>query len=134
MQAYPTVSGQGQGYARPPAYSQAPHGQAFAPQQPYYPPQQQAYPPAQPGYAGQQPYLPQQPQQAILVPTQHLKSGKFDAGARFDTNTPASIPPPPPGVMPTQEQVAAMQGQGVAMQQKKETFVKGTEVVDIPFG
>jgi len=50
----------------------------------------------------------------------------FDAGARFDQNAPASLPPPPPGVPPTPAQLAALHGGTVVMTQKKETFMSGT--------
>ena len=57
----------------------------------------------------------------VTVPVQQ---GQFDAGARFDKNTPPSIPPPPPGVMPNAAQVAGAGQQVVG--QKKEGFWKGT--------
>jgi len=50
----------------------------------------------------------------------------YDAGARFSANSPASIPPPPPGVAPNAAQLAAMQGQQVVMNQKKGGFLEGS--------
>ena len=70
-------------------------------------------------YPGQPQYQPQyQPQPVVL--------GQFDAGARFSAQAPASVPPPPPGVMPTPAQMAAMSGQQVVMGQKEGGFLKGS--------
>ena len=55
------------------------------------------------GYPGQPQHQPQP-----------VVQGQFDAGARFSSVAPASIPPPPPGVMPTAAQMAAMSGQQVS--------------------
>ncbi|RWS28012.1 DAZ-associated protein-like protein [Leptotrombidium deliense] len=49
----------------------------------------------------------------------------FDAGARFDVNSPPSVPPPPPGVVPNAAQLAAAQGHNVAMGQKQSDFFSG---------
>ena len=57
---------------------------------------------------------------------QPVVQGQFDAGARFSAQAPASIPPPPPGVMPTPAQMAAMSGQQVVMGQKEGGFLKGS--------
>ncbi|CAN7990492.1 DAZ-associated protein 2 [Ixodes scapularis] len=93
-----------------------------------YPAPGQGYgqaPPAPPQYAGasypQQPVVPQANQTTVY----HVPDA-FDAGARFSANTPASIPPPPPGVMPNAAQLAAMQGNQVVLGQKKSTFLSGT--------
>lgn len=53
-------------------------------------------------------------------------SGQFDAGARFNSYAPASIPPPPPGVAPNVAQAAAAQGHQVVTSQKKGGFFKGS--------
>jgi len=117
-----------QQYAQaPPAYSQYP-GQ---PQQPpmYY--QQQPMPGQLPGQGGafnpmhqQQAYMPYPPQgqQPGSSTTVVVKNG-FDAGARFDGKTPASIPPPPPGCMPNAAQAATQQGHNVVVNQKKGNWM-----------
>lgn len=48
----------------------------------------------------------------------------FDAGARFNGKSPV-IPPPPPGYLPNAAQVAAMQGQPVIVEKKKNNFFTG---------
>ena len=53
-------------------------------------------------------------------------SGQFDAGARFNSYAPASIPPPPPGTAPNVAQAAAAQGHQVVTGQKKGGFFKGS--------
>ncbi len=75
--------------------------------------QQGAYPPHQPN--------PQPGQQVVVVP---VEQAKFDAGARFDHNSPPSIPPPPPGVMPNSAQMPGMGPQVV--KQSKGGIIKGT--------
>lgn len=111
------------GFGPPPVYSASPNtSMGGAPLgQPTYSHQPQAYP--------QQQTYPQQaayPQTAIPPQPQPMVAAKFDAGARFHKNAPASIPPPPPGVMPNAAQVAAMQGQSVVMGKKEEGFLKGS--------
>ena len=71
---------------------------------------------------------PGQPQPQYQPPyqPQPVVQGQFDAGARFSAQAPASIPPPPPGVMPTPAQMAAMSGQQVIMGQKEGGFLKGS--------
>lgn len=49
----------------------------------------------------------------------------FDAGARFDGITQQVIPPNPPGVPPSAAQLAAMAGHGIALGQKKNSFLAG---------
>jgi len=124
QQSYPT---------QPSAYptQQAPHMMPPQPQQPpmYY--QQQPMPGQLPGQGGafnpmhqQQAYMPYQPQgqQPGSSTTVVVKNG-FDAGARFDGRTPASIPPPPPGCMPNAAQVATQQGHNVVVNQKKGNWM-----------
>ncbi|XP_031641253.1 DAZ-associated protein 2 [Contarinia nasturtii] len=48
----------------------------------------------------------------------------FDAGARFNGKAPV-IPPPAPGYLPNAAQVAAMQGQPVIVEKKKNNFFTG---------
>jgi len=97
----------------PPAYSAAPNnsivGATGQPQVQQYTQQYMAQ--NYPGYQG----FAQGPVQAT-----------YDAGARFSANSPASIPPPPPGVAPNAAQLAAMQGQQVVMNQKKGGFLEGS--------
>merc|ERR1711970_567643 len=88
------------------------------PQQGYPPYQSQGMAPPPAYYPGTHTAPPPQPQPMVAA--------KFDAGARFHKNAPASIPPPPPGVMPNAAQVAAMQGQSVVMGKKEEGFLKGS--------
>ncbi|XP_065882843.1 DAZ-associated protein 2-like isoform X1 [Dysidea avara] len=53
--------------------------------------------------------------------------GQYAAGARFDPNKPATIPPPPPGVAPTPAQIAAAQGKPVVMTQQKASSMMGED-------
>merc|ERR1712004_6368 len=121
----------------PPAYG--------APQQPY-PQGQQPYP------QGQQPYQQQYQQQPYQQPHQQapknsftahptpqnvtsqynvtyqpapVKQATFDSGARFDGNSQARVPPPPPGVMMNSAQLAAQQGQSAQVGQNKAGFMSG---------
>lgn len=48
----------------------------------------------------------------------------FDSGARFNGGS-ITVPPPPPGYLPTQAQVAAMNGQSVHVQKDKNNFFTG---------
>ncbi|XP_055627350.1 DAZ-associated protein 2 [Toxorhynchites rutilus septentrionalis] len=67
-----------------------------------------------------------QPQQVYQTPIYPIQGAIYDAGARFGkTGGSATIPPPPPGIAPTAAQIAAMQGQQVAMTKKKNNFVHG---------
>ena len=61
-----------------------------------------------------------------MITFQAVVSGQFDAGARFTSYAPPTIPPPPPGCMPTAVQMAAAAGQNVAMDKKKGGFLKGS--------
>nr|CAB3236280.1 DAZ associated protein 2-like [Phallusia mammillata] len=112
QQGYHQPPPQGYGQAPPQGYGQAPpQGYGQPPQGYYQQPPQQQYPPQNLQYYG----MPQQ--------TVNVKNG-FDAGARFDVTAP-SIPPPPPGCLPTAGQVAVAQGQNVVMTKKKDNYVVG---------
>merc|ERR1712168_1197187 len=120
QQAPPPMMGQP---GAPPAYSQYP-----APQQPpmYYPNQQppQMYPGAFNPMHQPQAYYQPHPQGAPAAgPSTVIVNNGFDAGARFDGKTPASIPPPPPGCMPNAAQVATQQGHNVVVNQKKGNWM-----------
>ena len=52
--------------------------------------------------------------------------GSYDAGARFTSYAPPTIPPPPPGCAPNAAQAVAASGQTVTMDKKKEGFLKGS--------
>merc|ERR1712226_939478 len=137
----------------PPAYGapQQPYPQT---QQPY-PQGQQPYPQGQQPYQQQyqqQPYQQQQYQQPYQQPHQQapnnsftaqptpqnvtsqynvtyqpapVKQATFDSGARFDGNSQARVPPPPPGVMMNSAQLAAQQGQSAQVGQNKAGFMSG---------
>jgi hypothetical protein len=52
----------------------------------------------------------------------------FDQGAMVGKDGQMNIPPPPPGVAPTQGQVAAMQGQTVVgVKEKKDVLGGGSD-------
>ena len=100
---------------------------------PGYPPQATAatgghpaagYPPQQP--ASKYPTQAAPPAGAYPAVVQTVAAGQFDAGARFKPYAPGSVPPPPPGYAPNAAQMAAAQGQNVAVEQKKGGFFKGT--------
>ncbi|XP_003726155.1 DAZ-associated protein 2 isoform X2 [Strongylocentrotus purpuratus] len=125
-----------------------PQGAAYPAQQPYNPQiapvnQQHMYsapPPGAGGYAGAPPpysaagapppaaqagypqapvyYQPPQPQTVVV-------NGGYDAGARFNSRNPPSIPPPPPGCAPNAAQMASGTGQNVVMGQKPSNWVTG---------
>ena len=63
---------------------------------------------------------------AMGIMPQTVAVGSYDAGARFTSYAPPTIPPPPPGCAPTVTQVAAASGQTVAMDKKKEGFFNGS--------
>ena len=63
---------------------------------------------------------------AMGIMPQTVDVGSYDAGARFTSYAPPTIPPPPPGCAPTVTQVAAASGQTVAMDKKKEGFFNGS--------
>merc|ERR1719259_1401054 len=105
------------------------------------PPPYSPYPPSAPAASGTSPYhmgaypqqpmgaYPQQPmgaypQAAPLAPIP-VAAGTFDAGARFGAGSTPNIPPPPPGSLPNMAQVAAGQGQTVAVTQEKASWLTG---------
>ena len=85
---------------------------------------------------GQYPQHYQQQQRPPLhVP---VEEGQFDAGARFTSYAPKSIPPPPPGVQPNMAQLKAMgavpQDQKAEMpKQKKGGFWSGSGTGGVSF-
>merc|ERR1712038_868150 len=91
----------------PQPYQQQPYQQQPYQQQPY---QQQPYPTA-PNSINAQP-TPQNVTQAYQVTYQPapVQQARFDSGARFDGNSQARVPPPPPGVQMNSAQLAAAQG------------------------
>lgn len=97
------------GFVQPQPYQMQPQ---------YYPPQQPV--PAQPAYPMTSPFQSQPYPGGQLAPV----TAVFDAGARFH-NGQITVPPPPPGYMPTQAQAAAMQGQTVHVQKDKNGFFTG---------
>lgn len=116
--AYPTQnygnSGNPQGYAdsaAPPPYSAVAPSYA-APYQPMSAPTNQV--------AGGPPMYSYH-----VAPQNVVVQGGFDAGARFDANTRATIPPPPPGTMLHPAQMAALQGSNVVVTQRKGDFWTG---------
>ncbi|XP_045209828.2 nematocyst expressed protein 4-like [Mercenaria mercenaria] len=109
---------------------QQPYGQPLhpsAPSAPYANPNPPPYQEAPPPYSQYQPAPPPQamypqqmpPQQTVIAP------GLFDSGARFDGIAQSRIPPPPPGVAPTQAQIAAMQGHQVVGTQQGTSWISG---------
>ncbi|XP_060075916.1 DAZ-associated protein 2-like [Ylistrum balloti] len=98
-----------QGYAMGPQPSAVmqPPAYASAPPPPYTP---VATNPMPQHYGGQAPppaVYYQQPQQTVNV------GATFDNGCRFDGVAQPRIPPPPPGYLPNQAQMAAAQGHAV---------------------
>ena len=112
----------------PPAYAQYPQPQ-YAQQPPMYYPNQQppqmygGYNPGAQVMHQPQAYYQQHPQGPAAGPSTVIVKNGFDAGARFDGNTPASIPPPPPGCMANAAQVAQQQGHNVVVNQKKGNWM-----------
>lgn len=88
---------------------------------PPYNPMQAAYysPLAAYAYPGMQPAAAPQFRPAIMMP------GTYDTGARFDGIAQNVIPQSPPGVAPNAAQLAAMAGHGVALTQKKGSYLAG---------
>ncbi|KAE8750601.1 hypothetical protein FOCC_FOCC002581 [Frankliniella occidentalis] len=86
-----------------------------------YNPMQAAYYPSLAAYAypGMPPAAAQQFRPTIMVP------GAYDPGARFDGIAQQVIPQSPPGVAPNAAQLAAMAGHGVALSQKKGSYLAG---------
>ena len=103
--------------------------QPMMPQQPQYFPTGPLSPYPHGGHPQgfpQQPPAPPQPgyypgQVAPVAPV----TAVFDSGARFNKNGPITVPPPPPGYMPTPAQAAAMNGQSVHVQKEKNGFFSG---------
>lgn len=129
---YPTLppTGQNPGYAAQPGVQQPgyPQAQAYPTAvQNSYPQAQQPYP-SQPGpnsvYAQPTPAHVTNQYNIVYQPPP-VQQARFDSGARFDGNTPARIPPPPPGVAANSAQLAAANGQGVQVSQKKAGFWSG---------
>lgn len=91
----------------------------------YYPPMPTGQPGMPPMNYGQYPQMnPNMPPQNM--PGSYAHSGLFDSGARFGPGSgQAIIPPPPPGYAPNPAQIAAMQGQPVIMDKKKNNFFSG---------
>merc|ERR1712165_143283 len=115
-------TGQPPPYGAAPQYQQQPYQQQPYQQQPY---QQQPYPTA-PNSINAQP-TPQNVTQAYQVTYQPapVQQARFDSGARFDGNSQARVPPPPPGVQMNSAQLAAAQGQSAQVGQKKAGFLSG---------
>lgn len=62
----------------------------------------------------------------VSMPTSYMAGGQFEAGARFGPGGGQPvIPPPPPGYAPNHVQIAALQGQSVVMDKKKNNFFSG---------
>jgi len=134
QQQHAPLPGQQQMYGLPgsgmqygvPQYPGAPPAYGAPPPAQYFPPHQQGYPPQQQGFSPQhQQQYPSQQRQYSTNTTVVVNNG-FDSGARFDSRTGPSIPPPPPGVMPNAAQMAASQGHNVVLKQQKGGFVKGS--------
>jgi len=53
------------------------------------------------------------------------KQATFDSGARFDGNSQARVPPPPPGMQMNTAQMQAAQGQSAQVGQNKAGFLSG---------
>lgn len=124
--SYPTQGNFGgyptQSYHQPPYNQQYPQPYPQVQQHPGYG-QVYSQPYGQPNYGQAPPPYPG----VTTNPTipQPLVQGQFDSGARFGAGASVNIPPPPPGVMPTAGQMAASQGQAVAMQQPKAGWLEG---------
>lgn len=122
-------------YQQPPypGYPQAmPQPQYYPPQMPPkeqghglppYPPQGQFGGPGTSAYP-QQPQQPTMPNPGYFGPVAPV-TAVFDAGARYNANGSITVPPPPPGYMPTAAQAAAMSGQSVHVQKEKNGFFSG---------
>merc|ERR1712038_159450 len=114
----------------PPTGQPPPYGAAPQYQQPYPmpPQQQQQYPqsyqqqpyPTAPNSINAQP-TPQNVTQAYQVTYQPAPVQQ----ARFDGNSQARVPPPPPGVQMNSAQLAAAQGQSAQVGQRKTGFFNG---------
>lgn len=77
---------------------------------------------AQPVTSGYSTYPTAYPQMNVTNP---IPTATYDPGARFGAGATMSLPPAPPGVMPTHAQMAAAQGQPVAMQQRQANWFSG---------
>merc|ERR1719374_446377 len=109
----------------PAASGTSPYHMGAYPQQPMgaYPQQPMGAYPQQPMGAYSQP-MGAHPQAAPLAPIP-VAAGTFDAGARFGAGSTPNVPPPPPGSLPNMAQVAAGQGQTVAVTQEKASWLTG---------
>ncbi|XP_054751017.1 DAZ-associated protein 2-like [Lytechinus pictus] len=104
---------------QPQAYSAPPPGAGYAGAPPPYSATASPPPASQAGYPQAPVYQPPAQAQAVVV------NGGYDAGARFNSRNPPSIPPPPPGCAPNAAQMAASTGQNVVMGQRPSNWVTG---------
>lgn len=129
---YPMPGGYGQpqmqqGPPPPYSYGYPPHIPNVGPPTSYYQniaPQPGQMPMAYPLYPGQ-PH-PMAPSGVQVPGAGYIPCGTFESGARFGAGGGQPIiPPPPPGYAPNAVQIAAMQGQPVVMDKKKNNFFTG---------
>ncbi|CAG0915730.1 unnamed protein product [Notodromas monacha] len=117
----------------PPQQMCVPHPGMFPPPPPSYDEAMmspQVYP--QSAYPAHPQMYQQHPYGQMAVPQQGKSTGgvvtvpnAFNAGARFDSRNPPSIPPPPPGCPPNAAQLAAMGGHAVVATRKSNNIWGG---------